>query len=234
MGILYAIDFQFVDVCWFFFDICSNKMCIFDLIYTGTFRPNFPWSLRCPYERACTVQQKINDNQTSFVNQNNNLWVKKETWTNISSEFLTSAGSPNTERVRLQRNVMDWEQLLHFEWQANARVSGEAAKGGGNEELSLSFPAPNSLSFRLVSLATRAWLLAESLLTSCYGFIFVRDGCIVIIMAHSIVARVPIPLKGFFKCWHLLWLSTSEQVRTKLHKLSSLAKLVNSNHFCEI
>ena len=143
---------------------------------------------------------KINDNQTSFVNQNNNpcnnnnLWVKKETSTNFSLEFLMSTSSPNTERVRLQRNVMDWEQLLHFEWQANARVSGEAAKGGGNEELSLSFPAFNSPSFRLVSLATRAWLLSESLLASCYGFIFVRDGCIVIIMAHSIVPSVPTPI----------------------------------------
>ena len=52
-------------------------------------------------------------------------------------------------------------------------------------------------------------------------------------MAQSI-PNVPIPPKGFFKCWHPLSFSTSEQERTKLLKLSSVAKPFNSNHFCEI
>ena len=120
---------------------------------------------------------------------------------------------------------MDWEQPLHLEWQANARISG-----GGNEELSLSFPAPCSrVSFRLRNF--RSFLRACSQAVTV--FIFVRDGCIVIIMAQSIPS-VPITPKAFVKSWHLLWLSTSEQERTKLLKLSCLAKPVNSNHFCEI
>ena len=49
-------------------------------------------------------------------------------------------------------------------------------------------------------------------------FIFVRDRCIVIIIAHSIPS-VPVTPKAFVKSWHLLWLSTSEQERTKLRKL---------------
>lgn len=52
-------------------------------------------------------------------------------------------------------------------------------------------------------------------------------------MAQSI-PNVPIPPKGFFKCRHPLSFSTSEQERTKLLKLSSVAKPFNSNHFCEI
>ena len=120
---------------------------------------------------------------------------------------------------------MDWEQPLHLEWQANARISG-----GGNEELSLSFPAPCSrVSFRLRNF--RSFLRACSQAVTV--FIFVRDDCIVIIMAQSIPS-VPITPKAFVKSWHLLWLSTSEQERTKLLKLSCLAKPVNSNHFCEI
>ena len=38
---------------------------------------------------------------------------------------------------------MDWHHL-HFEWQANARVSDEAVFGGGKEEFSFSFLAPFS------------------------------------------------------------------------------------------
>ena len=41
------------------------------------------------------------------------------------------------------RNVMAWHHL-HFEWQANARVSDEAVCGGGKEEFSFSFLAPCS------------------------------------------------------------------------------------------
>ena len=64
-------------------------------------------------------------------------------------------------------------------------------------------------------------------------FIVVRDGCIDVIISHSI-SSVPIPLKVFIKCWHLLSLSTPEQERTKLFKLSSVNNSVNSHHFCEI
>ena len=64
-------------------------------------------------------------------------------------------------------------------------------------------------------------------------FIVVRDGCIDVIISHSI-SSVPIPLKVFIKCWHLLWLSTPEQKRTKLLKLSSVANSVNPHHFWEI
>ena len=74
----------------------------------------------------------------------------------------------------------------------------------------------------------------ESLLAGCYGFhCFERFGCIVIIMAQSIPS-IPIPRKVFVKYWHLLWLLTSEQEQTKLLKLLSLPKPINSNHFCEI
>ena len=41
----------------------------------------------------------------------------------------------------------------------------------------------------------------------------VRDGCIAIITAQSIPS-VSLPPKASFKCWHLLWLSTSELERT--------------------
>ena len=54
------------------------------------------------------------------------------------------------KRARLPRNVMTREQPLHFEWQANVRVTSEAVGVGGHEKLSLSFPAPRShISFRL-------------------------------------------------------------------------------------
>ena len=36
------------------------------------------------------------------------------------------------------------EQPLQFEWQANARVRGEARRGGENKELTLSFPTLSS------------------------------------------------------------------------------------------
>ena len=80
----------------------------------------------------------------------------------------------------------------------------------------------------LLSLATRAWLLSIFLKWRACSqaftvFTVVRDGCIVLIMAPSIPS-VPIPPKAFVKCWHLLWRSTSEQKRTKLLKLSSVAK----------
>ena len=39
---------------------------------------------------------------------------------------------------------------------------------------------------------------------------------------------------AFVKCWHLLWLLTSEQEQTKLLKLLSVPKPINSNHLCEI
>ena len=91
---------------------------------------------------------------------------------------------------------------------------------------------------RLLSRATRTWLLSTSLKWRACSqavsvFIVVRDSCIVIIMAQSIPS-IPITPRPFFKCWLLLWLSTAEQERTKLLKLSSVAKPVNSNYFCEI
>ena len=54
-------------------------------------------------------------------------------------------------------NAQDYQEILwtgrdlHFEWQENARVSGEALWGGENEELSLSFPAPCSRIFVLLA-----------------------------------------------------------------------------------
>ena len=41
---------------------------------------------------------------------------------------------------KLPRNVMDWEQPLHFKWQTNAWASSKAMRGRGNEELSSSIP----------------------------------------------------------------------------------------------
>ena len=40
--------------------------------------------------------------------------------------------------------------------------------------------------------------------------------------------------KVFVKYWHLLWLLKSEQEQTKLLKLLSVPKPINSNHFCKI
>ena len=70
------------------------------------------------------------------------------------------------------------------------RVSGEAVGGGGHKELSLSFPAPCSRILFACDLSQRACLQAVKV------FIFVRDGCIVITMAHS-MPSVPAPLKAF-------------------------------------
>ena len=66
---------------------------------------------------------------------------------NFASEFLMSTRSPNSESPILPRNVMDWVQPLHFDWQAKARATGEAVRSGGNQELLLR---------RLFSRATRA------------------------------------------------------------------------------
>ena len=84
------------------------------------------------------------------------------------------------------------------------------------------FRSPNLLPHLLLR-ATHALLLSISLKwTACSQagmvFIFVRDGCIVIIMAQWIPS-VPIPPKAFIKCWNLLWLSTSDQKQTKLLEL---------------
>ena len=111
------------------------------------------------------------------------------------------------------------------------------SSGKRTREWALTFFARTLLP-RLLSRATRTWLLLTSLeWRACSQavsvFIVVRDSCIVIIMAQSIPS-IPITPKPFFKCWHLLWLSTAEQERTKLLKLSSVAKPVNSNYFCEI
>ena len=70
------------------------------------------------------------------------------------------------------------------------RVSGEAVGGGEHKELSLSFPAPCSRILFAFDLSQRACLQAVKV------FIFVRDGCIVITMAHS-MPSVPTPPNAF-------------------------------------
>ena len=126
---------------------------------------------------------------------------------------------------KLPRNVMDWEQPLHFKWQTSTRASSKALRGRGNEELSPSFPDLVTVS----CFACHSHVTSLRHRTACSQaamvFIFVRDCCIVITMADSIPS-VPIPPKAFVKYWHLLWLSTSEQEWTKLLKLSSLAKKI--------
>ena len=126
-------------------------------------------------------------------------------------------------------NAHDYQEML---WTSrNVSISS----GKGTCEWALTF-SPCTLLPRLLSRATRALLLSVSLKwRACFQavtvFIVVRDGCIEVIVAQSLPS-VPIPKKAFVKCWHLLWLSTSEQERTQLLKLSSVAKPVNS--FCEI
>ena len=61
---------------------------------------------------------------------------------------------------KLPRNVMDWEQPLHFKWQTNAWASSKAMRGRGNEELS-SYLSQTLLPC-LVLLATRTWLLSDT------------------------------------------------------------------------
>ena len=104
---------------------------------------------------------------------------------------------------------MDWEHPLHFEWQANTRVSGEAVRGGGNEELPLSFLAPFSrVSFRVpLSRVLSQYPLDGELPRRLLRFSLLWErGCIVILMAQSIPS-VPIPPKVFVECWHLLCLA---------------------------
>ena len=48
---------------------------------------------------------------------------------------------PSPPGTQALRSVMDWHHL-HFDWQANARVSDEAVCGRGKEEFSFSFLAP--------------------------------------------------------------------------------------------
>ena len=80
--------------------------------------------------------------------------------------ILTASWLTVTERAPLPRNFMDWEQPLHFEWQANVWVSCEA------EELTSSHfpPTASALLPCLLSRATRALLLSEKLLGGCCGF----------------------------------------------------------------
>ena len=102
---------------------------------------------------------------------------------------------------------------------ANERASEQQSLEGQRKWRALtSFPRPcYRVMFRLP--------LARDFSQRATVFIFVRDCCMVIIMADSIPS-VPIPPKAFVKYWHLLWLSTSEQKWTKLLKLSSLAKKI--------
>ena len=124
---------------------------------------------------------------------------------------------------------MDWEQPLHFEWQANVWVSCEA------EELTSShFPPPASaLLPRLLSRATRALLLSEKLLAGCCGF----HCCERWLHRHHNTSlnfkRTHTP-KSFYQVLTSPLVSTPEQERTKLLKLSSVANSVNPHHFWEI
>ena len=65
---------------------------------------------------------------------------------------IPNADWPNTEHAQLPRSIMGWEQPLHFEGQANERVSDQSMRGGGNKQLSLSFPAARSCVFFRVPL----------------------------------------------------------------------------------
>ena len=94
---------------------------------------------------------------------------------------------------------------------------------------------------RLFSHATLAWLLSISLKWRARSqavtvFIVVRDGCIARHRHHngSVNSKRTHAPKAFDKCWHLLWLSTSEEEWTKLLKHLSVAKPINSSHFWEI
>ena len=132
---------------------------------------------------------------------------------------------------------MNWKQTLHFEWQVNAWVSGKALKERGNDKLSLSFPTPCScISFCMPFAHDFSWYplngeLARRLLRfSLFWEIWLHSHHNGSVNNPSI----PIPRNVFVKYWHLLWLLTSEQEQTKLLKLLSVPKPINSNHFCEI
>ena len=108
-----------------------------------------PWeSLYHAYVRIfCSMHQEIVQCWLKQVKKGNVVIVDVAQYvdsSNFSSEFPTKTGSPNRERARLTRNVMDREQTIPSEWQANMRVSGESVRGEGKEELSFSFPAPCS------------------------------------------------------------------------------------------
>ena len=122
-------------------------------------------------------------------------------------------GSPNSERARPPRNVMPGRNL-------------SISSGKRTREWALT-SFPRILLPLVLPRATREWLFSISLKWRACSqavavFIVVQGGCIVI-MSQSI-PRVRIPPKAFVKCWHLLWLSTSEQEWTKLLKFSSVAK----------
>ena len=91
--------------------------------------------------------------------------VKKETWSHsgrclVCRQFEFFVGIPNENWLTEQRtrtiNKKSYGPGANYhpsEWQANMRVSGEAVRGEGKEELSFSFPAPCSRVLFCVPLA---------------------------------------------------------------------------------
>ena len=110
---------------------------------------------------------------------------------------------------------------------ASARWSRE---GRGKRRLLTFFLAPCSrVSFRvpLERDFSRYPLNMKRLVVGCYGF----HCCKGWLHRHhngSVDTSLPIPPKAFVKCWHLLWLSTSEQQQTKLLTVSFTNTLVYS------
>jgi len=115
-------------------------------------------------------------------------------------------------------------------WMASERVSEQQSCEGPNKRRALTFLLCTLLS-RLVSLATCEWLLSEKLLAGCYGFHF-SEGWWHRHRNSSLTSKRTHTPKSI--CHLLTSLLALDIWAEKLLKLSSLAKPVNSNHFCEI
>ena len=132
--------------------------------------------------------------------------------------------------ARLTRNVIEWEKPLHFAWKANVRESGEAVRGGGTTSSRfLSLQLALATPFGDVPLAR--YVSRRACSQDVTVFIAVRDGCINIMMAHSIPSVLyPYPQTLFSS----VNISFGSRHLKKLIKLWSVAYRVNSNHFCKI
>ena len=140
-------------------------------------------------------------------------------------------GSPNVNWFTEYRTRTITKKCSGLRASSPFRVTSKRANERWRKRRALTF-FPCTLLPHLVSPAELSEL-SKSLLTGCYGFRF----CERWLHRHyngSVNSKCTHYPKAFVKFWHLLWLSTSEPEWTKLLKLSSLAKPVNSNHFREI
>ena len=149
--------------------------------------------------------------------------------------FRSGSVDPDDQQCVINRALLlTWPAAMHMYWNKTKRLHRKRAELPQyrfgtpiwREWALTSFP--RTLLPLVLPRATREWLFSISLKWRACSqavavFIVVHDGCIVIIMSQSI-PRVRIPPKAFVKCWHLLWLSTSEQEWIKLLKFSSVAK----------